>query len=76
MIYVSLSTIPSRINTVHKSIESLSLAKNALESNPKYISKDYQMKQLWGKKLQKSAQLLFKNKKMEKVVREAKEKSQ
>ena len=60
----------------NKSIESLSLAKNALKSNPKYISKEYQTKQLWGKKLQKSAQLLFKNKEMKKVVREAKEKSQ
>ena len=60
----------------NKSIESLNLAKNALKSNPQYVSKDYQAKQLWGKKLQKSAQLLFKNKEMRKVVREAKEKSQ
>ncbi len=60
----------------NKSVESLSLAKNALKSNPRYISKEYQTKQLWGKKLQKSAQLLFKNKEMKKVVREAKEKSQ
>ena len=58
----------------NKSIESLNLAKNALKSNPKYVSKDYQAKQLWGKKLQKSAQLLFKNKEMKKVVKEAKEK--
>jgi len=60
----------------NQSIESLSLAKNALKSNPKYVSKEFQEKQLWGKKLQKSAQLLFKNEKMKKVVREAKEKSQ
>ena len=60
----------------NKSIESLNLAKNALKSNPQYVSKDYQKKQLWGKKLQKSAQLLFKNKEMKKVVREAKKKSQ
>ena len=60
----------------NKSIESLSLAKNALKSNPKYIFKSYQAKQLWGKKLQNSAQLLFKTKEMKKVVREAKEKSQ
>jgi len=60
----------------NKSIESLSLAKNALKSNPQYVSKDYQAQQLWGKKLQKSAQLLFKNKEMQKVVKEAKEKSQ
>ena len=60
----------------NKSIESLNLAKNALKSNPQYVSKDYQAQQLWGKKLQKSAQLLFKNKEMRKVVREAKKKSQ
>ena len=58
------------------SIESLKLGKNALKSNPKYVSKSYQAKQLWGIKLQKSAQLLFKNKEMKKVVKEAKEKSQ
>ena len=60
----------------NNSIESINLAKNALASNPEYISKDYQAKQLWGKKLQKSAQLLFNAKEMKKVVREAKEKSQ
>ena len=60
----------------NKSIESLSLAKNALKSNPNYVFKEYQAKQLWGKKLQTSAQILFKNKEMKKVVREAKEQSQ
>ena len=60
----------------NKSIESLNLAKNALKSNPKYVSSEYQKTQLWGKKLQKSAQLLFKEKEMKKVVKEAKEKSQ
>ena len=60
----------------NKSIEAFKLATNALKSNPKYVSKDYQKKQLWGKKLQRSAQLLFKNKEMRRVVREAKEKSQ
>ena len=60
----------------NKSIESLSLAKNALKSNPNYVSKDYQAKQLWGKKLQTSAEILFKNKEMKKVVIEAKERSQ
>ena len=60
----------------NKSNESLNLAKNALKANPKYVSSDYQEKQLWGKKLQKSAQILFKAKEMKKVVKEAKEKSQ
>ena len=60
----------------NKSAESLKLAKNALKSDPKYISKDYQTKQLWGEKLQKSAQVFFKTKEMKKVVLEAKEKNQ
>ena len=59
-----------------RSSESLSLAKMALKTNPQYVSKDYQAKQLWGKKLQKSAQLLFKIQEMKKVVNEAKEKSE
>ncbi len=60
----------------NKSIESFNLATNALKNNPQYISKNYQAKQLWGKKLQNSAQLFFKIKEMKKVVKEAKEKSQ
>jgi len=63
-------------STDSKSIESIELARNALKSNPQYILKDYQAKQLWGKKLQKSAQLLFKRTELKKVVREAKEKTQ
>ena len=59
-----------------KSTESLNLAKIALKSNPKYVLREYQAKQLWGKKLQKSAQLLFKNEEMKKIVKEAKERSQ
>ena len=60
----------------NNSIESINLAKNALKSNPKYVSKDYQAKQLWGKRLQKSAQIFFETKEMKKVVKEAKEKSE
>jgi len=60
----------------NNSIESINLAKNALKSNPKYISNDYQAEQLWGKKLQKSAKILFKSNQMKKVVKEAKERSQ
>jgi len=60
----------------NKSSEAIELAKNALTSNPQYVSKDYQAKQLWGKKLQKSAQLLFKMEEMKKAVKEAKEKTQ
>ena len=39
-------------------------------------SKKLQKMQFWVKKLQKSAQLLFKNKEMKKAVREAKKKGQ
>tara|TARA_B100000214_G_C23925300_1_gene608027 strand:- start:67 stop:936 length:870 start_codon:yes stop_codon:yes gene_type:complete len=60
----------------NQSIESINLAKKALKSNPNYFLKEYQAKQLWGKKIQKAAQLLFKNKVMKNVVREAKEKIQ
>ncbi|WP_269623929.1 tetratricopeptide repeat protein [Prochlorococcus marinus] len=60
----------------NKSYESFILAKKALEFNPKYVSQEYQTQQLWGKKLQKSAQLLFQMQEMKKVVKTAKEKSQ
>ena len=59
-----------------KTSDSLRLAKQALKTNPQYVSKNYQAKQLWGKKLQKSAQLLFKIQEMKKVVDEAKEKNE
>ena len=60
----------------NKSNEPFNLAKTALKSNPKYVWKKYQAKQLWGKKLQKSAQLLFKNQEMKKIVKEAKERTE
>ena len=60
----------------NNSIESIRLAKKALKSNPQYISQDFQAKQLWGKKLQQSAQLLFRSKEMKKIVMEAQEISQ
>ena len=66
----------AKFSSKKNNIESIGLAKNALDSNPKYISKDYQAKQLWGEKLQKSAKILFKTKEMKKVVKAAKEKSQ
>ena len=60
----------------NKSVESINLGKNALKSNPRYVSKEYQAKQLWGKRLQKSAQFFFKSKEMKKAVKEAKETSE
>ena len=44
--------------------------------NPKYVLKEYQTEQLWGKKLQKSAKILFNDNEMKKVAREAREKSE
>ena len=64
------------ISSGKKSTESLKLAKEALKANPQYVSRDYQAKQLWGKKLQESAQILFKMQEMRKVVKEAKEKNE
>ena len=63
-------------STQGKSIESLNIAKNALIDNPSYVLTKYQSDQLWGRKLQKSAQILFKNKEMKKAVSEAKKKSE
>ena len=62
--------------TKGKYIESVNIAKNALEDNPKYANIEYQSKQLWGRKLQDSAKILFQTKEMKKVVREAREKTQ
>ncbi len=63
-------------STKGKSIELFNIAKNALIDNPKYADIEYQSEQLWGRKLQHSAKLLFKTKEMKKVVREAIEKTQ
>ncbi len=63
-------------STQGKSIEALNIAKNALIDNPSYARIKYQSEQLWGQNLQKSAQILFRNKEMKKAVKEAKEKSQ
>ena len=63
-------------STKGNSIESFNIAKNALTDNPKYADIKYQSEQLWGRKLQHSAKLLFKTEEMKKVVREAIEKTQ
>ena len=63
-------------STKGKSIESLNIAKNALIDNPKYADIEYQSEQLWGRKLQHSAKLLFKTEEMKKVVKEARGKTQ
>ena len=58
------------------SLESINLANKALKINPNYVSTSFQAKQLWGKKLQNSAKLLFQMQEMKKVVKEAKEKNE
>ena len=63
-------------STKGNSIELFNIAKNALIDNPKYADIEYQSEQLWGKKLQHAAKLLFKTEEMKKVVREAREKTQ
>ena len=63
-------------STKGNSIKSFNIAKNALTDNPKYADIEYQSEQLWGRKLQHSAKLLFKTEEMKKVVREAREKTQ
>ena len=63
-------------STKGNSIESFNIAKNALTDNPKYADIEYQSEQLWGRKLQHAAKLLFKTEEMKKVVREAREKTQ
>ena len=63
-------------STKGNSIKSFNIAKNALTDNPKYADTEYQSEQLWGRKLQHSAKLLFKTEEMKKVVREAREKTQ
>jgi len=63
-------------STKDNSIESFDIAKNALTDNPKYADIEYQSEQLWGRKLQHAAKLLFKTEEMKKVVREAREKTQ
>ena len=60
----------------NNSIESINLAKMALKSNPKYVSTEYQSKQLWGIKLQKKATYFFQAKEMVKAVEEAEKNSQ
>ncbi len=63
-------------STKGNSIQSFNMAKNALTDNPKYADIEYQSEQLWGRKLQHSAKLLFRTEEMKKVVREAREKTQ
>jgi len=46
----------------------INLAKKALTKDPKYVNYDYRKEQLWGEKLQASAEILLQNEQLEKDV--------
>ncbi len=52
----------------------ISLVKKALKKDPNYANYDYREEQLWGEKIQKSTEKLFKNIELKKVVENAKTK--
>ena len=52
----------------------LKLAKQALNKNPNYVDFDYRKEQLWGDKLQRSTEILFKNNELQKEIDIAKSK--
>ena len=52
----------------------IQLAKKALDKDPKYVNYDYRKEQLWGEKLQASAEILLKNEQLKKDVMLAKSK--
>ena len=54
--------------------EAIPLAKKALKKDPNYVDYNYRKEQLWGEKLQKSTELLFKNNKLTKEILFAKTK--
>ena len=52
----------------------LELARKALAKDPKYVDYNYRKEQLWGEKLQKSAEILLQNEQLQKDVILAKSK--
>ena len=54
--------------------EAIPLAKKALKKDPNYVDYNYRKEQLWGEKLQRSTELLFKNNKLTKEILFAKTK--
>ena len=54
--------------------EAILLAKKALTIDPSYADFNYRKEQLWGKKIQKSTEELFKNEKLKKEILSAKTK--
>jgi len=51
--------------------QSIKLAKEALEKNPKYVSFEYRKEQLWGKNLQTATEKLFKLDELKKDIANA-----
>ncbi len=58
-----------------KNKESIRLAQEALAENPDYVSMHHQKEQLWGEKLIRATQELFKNKELETTITKAFENS-
>ena len=54
--------------------EAIFFAKKALNKEPNYVDYNYRKEQLWGEKLQKSTEKLFKNNQLEKEISFAKTK--
>ena len=52
----------------------LSLAKEALNKDPKYVKYDFRKEQLWGEKLQNSTEILLQNDQLQTDVTLAKSK--
>ncbi len=48
--------------------KAISLAKEALQKNPNYVSFEFREEQLWGEKLQKATEELFKIKELQKNI--------
>ncbi len=48
--------------------KSILLVKEALQKNPNYVSSEYREEQLWGEKLQKATEELFKTEELKKDI--------
>ena len=67
----SLLALASSLKTLNKK-ESILLAKKALIKDPNYVGYNYRKEQLWGEKLQKSTEDLFKSTQLKEEVIKAK----
>ncbi len=67
-----LALAAANYSTNNNKNESISLAKNALFKNPNYVYIQHQEEQLWGKRLQKATQILFKDPELKSSIEKAK----